>query len=942
MKRKQTQNKRKREGDGDQAFNAKKSKQSHSDSNRNRNKRERDEQPVEKKTWKPRGKKQNDDQDDGVFEVVPAEVGDNSMNDDESANESVDMNDDSVQSNSQVRNDADSDLSENDGDDNDEGDADEDDEDDGDEASEMRKQVRAANRKNKKSGGFQSMGLSHNVYKAISHKGYRIPTPIQRKTIPILLEGRDVVAMARTGSGKTAAFLIPLLEKLKSHSAKVGCRGLILTTGRELALQTLKFAKELGKYTDLRMCMFVGGDHIEEQFAAVATNPDIIVATPGRLMHLILEMNLGLRAVEYVVFDEADRLFELGFAEQLREILHKLPPTRQTSLFSATLPKLLVDFARAGLTEPILVRLDVDTKISPDLQLMFFNVKTEDKDAALIHLMHYQIPKDSLTLIFVATKHHVEYVHELLKRAGISNTYIYGALDQAARLHHLNLFRKGIVKVLVVTDVAARGIDIPFLDNVINYNFPAMSKVFVHRVGRTARAGRSGKAFALISSDEVPYLIDFQMWTGRPLVLGSDDRSVGSSSGYTTDIVFGRIPEGKLSMDGELVEKLLKEDAQIQALSKVAANGNKLYSKMRPVAAKESYVRSKEIVGKIGLHPLFVREMSDADRKQAELLKSLTQFRPAETIFEVGKRGTSSAEAAVMIERRQKFGSFIEKHRQQKRDSETSKSRSAVAHSAFTLESANEESIHGTFTSVLTSKKPRPTTFRNDEYYIPHQPKDANTERAYNIRAPETSGFMQNISEAATDMLGDDEDTLRHKSTKGTLTWDSKRRKFVRKTVGADNKKMMRTETGALVPASFKSRKFDDWSKRTKISLPRVGESELDTSHIPALDPATSSIFGSRRRYIHTKITPADPNSKASERRRKRDEGMTRKAGKSEKGEKVKIQKKGKVKVVLHKTVGKGVRSELRSAGQVAKERRTKEKRREKTGRPSRKGKKGK
>lgn len=176
--------------------------------------------------------------------------------------------------------------------------------------------------------------------------------------------------MARTGSGKTAAFLIPLLERLKTHSAKVGARALVLSPSRELAMQTQKVCKELGKHTDLRSCVLVGGDNLDDQFSMIASNPDILIATPGRLLHLAVEMDLDLRSVEYVVFDEADRLFEMGFAVQLHEILSRLPQNRQTLLFSATLPKILVDFAKAGLQEPTLIRLDADTKISKDLEVI--------------------------------------------------------------------------------------------------------------------------------------------------------------------------------------------------------------------------------------------------------------------------------------------------------------------------------------------------------------------------------------------------------------------------------------------------------------------------------------------------------------------------------------------------------------------------------------------
>merc|ERR1719445_2467547 len=216
------------------------------------------------------------------------------------------------------------------------------------------------NRKKKKSGGFQSMGLSHEVLRGALVKGYRVPAPIQRKTIPVILEGKDVVAMARTGSGKTASFLVPMFQKLLLKTAvrigakSKGARALVLSPTRELALQTLSFTRELGRF--VRLCV---------------------------------EMGLKLCGIEYVVFDEADRLFEMGFGEQLREILGRLPETRQTVLFSATLPKLLVDFAKAGLTEPTLIRLDVETKIPETLKLGFFYTRMEAKPALLLHLLNH-------------------------------------------------------------------------------------------------------------------------------------------------------------------------------------------------------------------------------------------------------------------------------------------------------------------------------------------------------------------------------------------------------------------------------------------------------------------------------------------------------------------------------------------------------------------------
>merc|ERR1712226_1141990 len=216
------------------------------------------------------------------------------------------------------------------------------------------------------------------------------------------MDGKDVVGMARTGSGKTGAFLIPMLEKLNVHSSGA-VRAVILSPTRELALQTLKFTKELGKFTDLKSSLIVGGDSIENQFAALHNNPDILIATPGRLLHVLVEMDIKqLDSVEYVVFDEADRLFEMGFAEQLKEIIQRIPQSRQTVLFSATLPKVLVDFATAGLNDPTLIRLDVDTKISEKLKTSYFMIRDEDKTSFLLHVLSNVVKPDELTVIFVS------------------------------------------------------------------------------------------------------------------------------------------------------------------------------------------------------------------------------------------------------------------------------------------------------------------------------------------------------------------------------------------------------------------------------------------------------------------------------------------------------------------------------------------------------------
>jgi len=303
--------------------------------------------------------------------------------------------------------------------------------------------------------------------------------------------------MARTGSGKTAAFVIPMIEKLKAHSGRFGARAVIMSPSRELALQTLKLVKEFSRGTDLRCVLLIGGDSLEEQFGLIAANPDIVIATPGRFLHLKVEMSLDLSSIKYVVFDEADRLFEMGFATQLTEILHALPPSRQTLLFSATLPSSLVEFTRAGLQDPSLIRLDTETKLSPDLQSAFFSVRGSEKEGALLYILHDVIkipvglPQDAEetseqppkkrkrgsdrpspsekatgTIVFVATKYHVEYIANLLKLQDFAVSYVYGSLDQTARKHQVENFKYGRSNILITTDVAARGIDLPRLANV--------------------------------------------------------------------------------------------------------------------------------------------------------------------------------------------------------------------------------------------------------------------------------------------------------------------------------------------------------------------------------------------------------------------------------------------------------------------------------------------
>lgn len=410
-------------------------------------------------------------------------------------------------------------------------------------------------------------------------------------------------------------------------------------------------------------------------------------------------MNLDLKSVQYVVFDEADRLFEMGFETALTEILHRLPATRQTLLFSATLPKSLVEFAKAGLQNPKLVRLDAESKISPDLKMAFFSVKQAEKDACLLVLLrdvigvplgssrahvddtdqpadkkgkgtgkakhHEQVTAPHQTLVFAATKHHVEYLTTLLKAAGYSVSYIYGSLDQAARSQQMEQFRRGHTNVLVVTDVAARGIDIPVLENVVNYDFPQGARVFVHRVGRTARAGRQGWAWSFVTNSELPYLLDLQLFLGRPI---KNEVTDAGEQVFTESLILGPFERDTLDQEVAYVKMVDQDNHNLTTLRDVMRKGHGMYERSKGKASQASYKRAKDMTkeGKwgfattdSGIHPIVLRKKQGGtmasrladEAKRSALLKAVNSFRPAETVLEIGARGNTET-AALMKQRR--------------------------------------------------------------------------------------------------------------------------------------------------------------------------------------------------------------------------------------------------------------------------------------------------
>ncbi|TKR63110.1 hypothetical protein L596_026985 [Steinernema carpocapsae] len=691
----------------------------------------------------------------------------------------------------------------------------------------------AYNRKQKKAGGWQALGLDHTVFKGIEKKGFRQPTPIQRKAIPAIIDGKDVVAMSRTGSGKTAAFVVPMLQKLKRRDAK-GIRALLISPTRELAMQTFKVVKELGKLTGLRCAVLVGGDSIEDQFAAIHENPDVLIATPGRLLHLVVEMNLKLNSVNYVVFDEADRLFEMGFADQLQEVIKRLPENRQTLLFSATLPKMLVDFAKAGLSDPLLVRLDVDTKVSDKLSMIFLTCRVEDKMSALLYLSRKAVAAGEQTIIFCATMKEVEYVINVFERAKLACTYIYSQLDTVARKVNIARFRDKMCNLLVVTDVAARGVDIPLLDNAINYNFPPKSKLFVHRVGRVARAGNVGRSYSLVSPDEMPYLVDLFLFFGRPLKFATGD------SVYKEDEpLVGTFPEHLVDLEVDFLRSIHDNCDDMDQLKFRASNAMGKYMRTRTQPSSESVRRVKRGILEESMnaspHPMLEEIDTSDEVERFKMLQSLRNFKPSSTIFEV-HTATKKLQADIMREKRKQHQHFIDKKAVTLAAKQDSKEEEK---SADVGGAATNEDVESTFAKVITERKYNAESEaiqeakkmrkrrhvdqrekEKAEHYIAYAPADAHSEAGFAV----DRGFIDAAKSAAVDISADDDKGLykaQHKKV-----WDRKTKKFVGQAGDDPAKKWIRTEDGTRLPASYKSGRYENWQQQQKTQFRRGGGEE--------------------------------------------------------------------------------------------------------------------
>src|SRR5579862_2002568 len=358
---------------------------------------------------------------------------------------------------------------------------------------------------------FSDLGLLPELLRAVAEKGYDTPSPIQIQAIPAVLAGRDVLAGAQTGTGKTAGFVLPILQRLTADTANGSGRApraLVLTPTRELAAQVAQSARDYGKYMPLRTYQVFGGVSINPQISALRSGCDILVATPGRLLDLAQQRALDLSKVQVLVLDEADRMLDMGFIHDIRRIIKMLPQKRQNLLFSATYSDDIRALAERLLHNPLSVQVAPRNAPIELVEQRAYRVQKEQKRHLLVHLI--QEGQWRQVLIFTRTKHGANRLTQQLEGAGIQAAAIHGNKSQAARVKALEMFKHGQVTCLVATEVAARGLDIKELPQVVNYELPNVPEDYVHRIGRTGRAGAAGEAVSLVSSDEAGLLRDIE------------------------------------------------------------------------------------------------------------------------------------------------------------------------------------------------------------------------------------------------------------------------------------------------------------------------------------------------------------------------------------------------------------------------------------------------
>lgn len=370
---------------------------------------------------------------------------------------------------------------------------------------------------------FKNLRIIEPILRALEEKGYIAPTDIQQKAIIPALDNRDILGLAQTGTGKTAAFALPIIQQLyleKTNHKKREIKALILTPTRELAIQINECLSDYTKFVDIRHCVIFGGVKQNSQVNELRQGVDILVATPGRLLDLMSQGFISLNSISHFVLDEADRMLDMGFIHDIKRILPKLPKKKQTLFFSATMPPSIDKLSRSILYNPVKVEVAPVSSVVDTIEQYIYFVEKQEKKDLLISLLKKDTRKS--ILVFSRTKHGADRIARILSKAGIGSAAIHGNKSQNARQRALSNFKSNEIRVLIATDIAARGIDIDQLELVINYDLPDVAETYVHRIGRTGRAGNNGTALTFCSQDERAMLRDIQKLTGITLPVAAN------------------------------------------------------------------------------------------------------------------------------------------------------------------------------------------------------------------------------------------------------------------------------------------------------------------------------------------------------------------------------------------------------------------------------------
>lgn len=413
---------------------------------------------------------------------------------------------------------------------------------------------------------FFEIGLSKALTKAISEMGFEETTPIQEKTIPLALEGKDIIGQAQTGTGKTAAFGIPMIERMQTERESI--KALVVTPTRELAIQVAEELNRIGQFKGVRSLPIYGGQDIDRQIRSLKNRPQIIVGTPGRLMDHMRRKTIRLAQVSTVVLDEADEMLSMGFVEDIENILKEVPEERQTMLFSATMPKSIKDLAQRFMKDPEFISMKTKEMTVPQIEQYYVEAPEKIKFDVLCRLLDIQSP--DLAIVFGRTKRRVDELFEALSKRGYSAEGIHGDLTQARRDTVMRHFKEGFTEILVATDVAARGLDISGVTHVYNFDVPQDPESYVHRIGRTGRAGKGGQAITFVTPREIGHLRLIEQVAQRRIIRKPlptfDDVLIGQQR-LSMEKILKALQDEDILKYKEMAEELLEDNDSTMLLS---------------------------------------------------------------------------------------------------------------------------------------------------------------------------------------------------------------------------------------------------------------------------------------------------------------------------------------------------------------------------------------